>query len=304
MSYEALPSWLQQGIKEWNKGSIVLENDSKIVAAATSSSAVRGGSYNLVFLDEFAFVPFNLAEEFFRSVYPTITSGKNTKVMVVSTPNGMNFYKMWVDAEESRSSYTPIEVEWNDIPGRGARFKEETIKNTSEEQWNQEFECQFLGSSNTLINPNALRNLAYVHPEYQKDGVTVFERAIEGHTYVTTVDVSRGVGIDYSAFTIVDVTEMPFKIVCKYKSNDISPLMFPTVINQMSSHYNQAYVLVEVNDIGQQVSDILNNEIEYENLLSTTWKGRSGQVLGGGFGGGTTLGVRTTGQLKDLVVVI
>ena len=264
MSYEALPSWLQQGIKEWNKGSIVLENDSKIVAAATSSSAVRGGSYNLVFLDEFAFVPFNLAEEFFRSVYPTITSGKNTKVMVVSTPNGMNhFYKMWVDAEESRSSYTPIEVEWNDIPGRGARFKEETIKNTSEEQWNQEFECQFLGSSNTLINPNALRNLAYVHPEYQKDGVTVFERAIEGHTYVTTVDVSRGVGIDYSAFTIVDVTEMPFKIVCKYKSNDISPLMFPTVINQMSSHYNQAYVLVEVNDIGQQVSDILNNEIEY-----------------------------------------
>ena len=213
MSYEALPSWLQQGIKEWNKGSIVLENDSKIVAAATSSSAVRGGSYNLVFLDEFAFVPFNLAEEFFRSVYPTITSGKNTKVMVVSTPNGMNhFYKMWVDAEENRSSYTPIEVEWNDIPGRGARFKEETIKNTSEEQWNQEFECQFLGSSNTLINPNALRNLAYVHPEYQKDGVTVFERAIEGHTYVTTVDVSRGVGIDYSAFTIVDVTEMLLKL--------------------------------------------------------------------------------------------
>jgi len=302
MSYEALPEWLQQGIKEWNKGSIVLENDSKIIASSTSSSAVRGGSYNLVFLDEFAFVPFNLAEDFFRSVYPTITSGKNTKVMVVSTPNGMNhFYKMWVDAEEKRSNYATIEVEWDDIPGRGARFKEETIKNTSPEQWQQEFECQFLGSSNTLINPNALRNLAYVQPEYNKNDVTVYEKAQEGHSYVCTVDVARGVGIDYSAFTVVDITEMPFKVVCKYKSNEISPLMYPTIINQMATHYNQAYVLVEVNDIGQQVADILNNEIEYENLLSTQWKGRAGQVLGGGFGGGNnTLGVRTTGQMKRL----
>lgn len=301
MSYEALPPYLQQGIKEWNKGSIVLENDSKIIASSTSSSAVRGGSFNLVFLDEFAFVPNNLAEEFFRSVYPTITSGKNTKVMVVSTPKGMNhFYKMWVDAEEKRSNYATIEVEWNDIPGRGIRFKEETIKNTSQEQWDQEFECQFLGSSNTLINPNSLRNMAYKQPEYDKEGVTVYEKAEEGNTYVCTVDVSRGVGIDYSAFVILDVTKMPFKVVCKYRSNEISPLMYPTIINRMCSHYNNAYILVEINDIGQQVADILNNDVEYENLLSTTWKGRSGQVLGGGFGGGTTLGARTTGQLKRL----
>ena len=184
--------------------------------------------------------------------------------------------------------------------GRGIRFKEETIKNTSQEQWEQEFECQFLGSSNTLINPNALRNMAYKHPEYDKEGVTVFEKAQEGRTYVCTVDVSRGVGIDYSAFVILDVTKMPFKVVCKYRSNDISPLMYPTIINRMASHYNDAYILVEINDIGQQVADILNSEIEYENLLSTTWKGRAGQVLGGGFGGGTTLGARTTGQLKRL----
>src|SRR6056300_1429053 len=172
LAYENLPKWLQQGVVSWNKGSVDLENGSRVVASSTSSSAVRGGSYNLVFLDEFAFVPNNLAEEFFRSVYPTITSGKNTKVMVVSTPKGMNhFYKMWVDAEEKRSNYATIEVEWNDIPGRGVRFKEETIKNTSQEQWDQEFECQFLGSSNTLINPNSLRNMAYKQPEYEKEGV-------------------------------------------------------------------------------------------------------------------------------------
>ena len=301
MSYEALPKWMQLGIKEWNKGSIVLENDSRIIASATSSSAVRGGSYNLVFLDEFAFVPFNLAEEFFRSVYPTITSGKNTKVMVVSTPNGMNhFYKMWVDAEEKRSTYAPIEVQWNDIPGRGVKFREETIKNTSEEQWRQEFECEFLGSSNTLINPNALRNLTYKTPNYNKEGLVVYEEAQEDRTYVMCVDTARGVGLDYSAFVVIDVTDMPFKVVCKYKSNEMTPMMYPTIINKMGTHYNNAYILVEVNDIGQQVADILNNEVEYENLLSTTWKGRSGQVVGGGFGTQNNMGVRTTAQLKRL----
>lgn len=301
MSYEALPDWMQMGVKEWNKGSIILENDSRIVAAATSSSAVRGGSYNLVFLDEFAFVPFNLAEEFFRSVYPTITSGKNTKVMVVSTPNGMNhFYKMWVDAEEKRSNYVAIDVAWNEIPGRGVRFKEETIKNTSEEQWRQEFECEFLGSSNTLINTNTLRNLAYVTPEYSKDGLRIYEQPEPSNVYMIVVDVARGVGLDYSAFVVVDVSEMPFKVVCTYKSNEITPMMFPTIIAKMGTAYNEAYIIVEINDIGQQVADILNNEIEYENLLSSAWKGRAGQVVGGGFSAKSDLGIRTTAQVKRL----
>lgn len=301
MAYEALPKWMQMGVKEWNKGSIVLENDSKIVASATSSSAVRGGSFNLVFLDEFAFVPNNLADEFFKSVYPTITSGKNTKVMVVSTPKGMNqFYKMWTDAEEGRSSYVPIDVRWNDIPGRGVRFKEETIKNTSEEQWRQEFECEFLGSSNTLISSTALRNLAHKTPEHDKDGLKVYKQAEANRVYIMIVDVARGVGLDYSAFVVIDVTQMPFEIVCTYKNNEISPMMYPTMINKMGTHYNDAYVLVEVNDIGQQVSDILNSEIEYENLLSTSFKGRAGQVLGGGFSAQSQLGVRTTSALKRL----
>ena len=151
LAYENLPKWLQQGVLNWNKGNIELENGSKVVAAATSSSAVRGGSYNIIFLDEFAFVPTTIAEQFFSSVYPTITSGKSTKVIIVSTPHGMNqFYKLWVDAEAGQNDYIPIEVHWSEVPGRDNKWKEETIRNTSESQFASEFECEFLGSIDTL----------------------------------------------------------------------------------------------------------------------------------------------------------
>jgi hypothetical protein len=299
LAFEALPKWMQQGVKIWNKGNIELENGSKIVASSTSGTAVRGGSYNLVFLDEFAFVPFNVAEDFFRSVYPTITSGKSTKVFIVSTPNGMNhFYKMWVEAQESRSSYVPIEVNWDDIPGRDQKFKEETIKNTSQEQWEQEFECQFLGSSNTLINVNTLRSLAHRTPIHSKDGLVMYEKPESGRDYFITVDTSRGVGLDYSAFTVIDITEVPYRVVCAYRNNEISPLLYPNVIGKVGRIYNEAYIMVEVNDIGAQIADILNSELEYENLLSSTWKGRSGQVIGGGFSKQAQLGIRTTKQVK------
>ena len=158
LAYENLPKWLQQGVMSWNKGSLDLENGSRIVASSTSSSAVRGGSYNMIFLDEFAFVPHNVAEDFFSSVYPTISSGTTTKVIIVSTPNGMNmFYKLWSDAESERNSYIPIEVHWSEVPGRDEKLKEETIANTSQEQFNREFECEFLGSVNTLIHPTKIK---------------------------------------------------------------------------------------------------------------------------------------------------
>jgi len=141
-AYEYLPIWLQQGIKVWNKGNIELENGSKINAYATSAAGVRGGSYNLIFLDEFAFVPKNMADDFFTSTYPVISSGKTSKVIIVSTPYGLNhFYKMWVDASEGRSTYKPLEIHWSMVPGRDEAWKEETIRNTSEEQFRQEFEC-------------------------------------------------------------------------------------------------------------------------------------------------------------------
>jgi len=300
LAYENLPKWLQQGVINWNKGNIELENKSTIVAAATSSSAIRGGSYNIIFLDEFAFVPTNIAEMFFSSVYPTISAGKNTKMIIVSTPYGMNqFYKLWVDAENKRNDYIPIEVHWPEVPGRDEDWKEQTIRNTSPEQFQQEFECEFLGSVNTLISPAKIKTMAYLNPIKTSGSIEMFEAPIKGHTYVATVDVSRGVDKDYSAFVIFDVTKMPFKVVAIYKNNEIKPFVFPNVIEQVCKGYNHAHILTEVNDIGQQIAEALQFEIEYDNLLMTTQKGRAGQVLGAMFSGrGSSLGVRMTKQIK------
>lgn len=300
-AYEYLPKWLQQGIVVWNKGNIELENSSKVVAAATSSSAIRGGSYNLIFLDEFAFVGNNLAEEFFSSVYPTISSGQTSKVIIVSTPNGMNhFYKMWIDAEEKNSQYVPIEVHWSEVPGRTEKWKKETIANTSEEQFRQEFECEFLGSAGTLIHPTKLRVLAHVTPIKKWQDVEIYEEPKQDAIYTMSVDVSRGVGLDYSAFIVVDISQMPYKLVAKYRSKDISPLLYPTIIYNVAKYYNEAYVLVEINDIGQQVADILHQDLEYENMLATSVKGRAGQQISGGFSGSSSMGIRTTKQVKRI----
>ena len=300
-AYEYLPKWLQQGIVVCNKGKIELENSSKVVAAATSSSAIRGGSYNLIFLDEFAFVGNNLAEEFFSSVYPTISSGQTSKVIIVSTPNGMNhFYKMWTDAEEKNSQYVPIEVHWSEVPGRTEKWKKETIANTSEEQFRQEFECEFLGSAGTLIHPTKLRVLAHVTPIKKWQDVEIYEEPKQDAIYTMSVDVSRGVGLDYSAFIVVDISQMPYKLVAKYRSKDISPLLYPTIIYNVAKYYNEAYVLVEINDIGQQVADILHQDLEYENMLATSIKGRAGQQISGGFSGNSSMGIRTTKQVKRI----
>ena len=302
LAYEHRPKWLQQGVMSWNKGSLELENGSKILASSTSASAVRGGSYNIIFLDEFAYVPANVAEQFFSSVYPTISSGKTTKVMIVSTPHGMNmFYKLWVDAEEKRNEYIPIEVHWSEVPGRDDAWKEQTIKNTSEAQFNTEFECQFLGSIDTLIAPAKLRTLAYRQPMQSNAGLDVHVKPEEGHTYMLTADVSRGTSNDYSAYVVVDVSEIPYKIVAKYKDNEIKPLLFPAKIYDVARAYNQAFVLVEVNDIGEQVANTLQFDLEYDNLMMASMRGRAGQVLGGGFSGGRAqLGVRTTKAVKRI----
>ena len=302
LAYENLPKWLQQGVMTWNKGSLELENGSKILASSTSASAVRGGSYNIIFLDEFAYVPSNVAEQFFSSVYPTISSGKTTKVMIVSTPHGMNmFYKLWVDAEEQRNSYVPIEVHWSEVPGRDAKWKEETIKNTSESQFNTEFECEFLGSIDTLITASKLKTLTYRAPIQSNAGLDVYETPQKDHTYLMTADVSRGTSNDYSAFLVFDVTQMPYRIVAKYRDNEIKPLLFPAKIYDVARAYNQAFVLIEVNDIGEQVATTMQFDLEYDNLIMASMRGRAGQVLGGGFSGGRAqLGVRTTKAVKRI----
>jgi len=302
LAYENLPKWLQQGVLNWNKGNIELENGSKVVAAATSSSAVRGGSYNIIFLDEFAFVPTTIAEQFFSSVYPTITSGKSTKVIIVSTPHGMNqFYKLWVDAENGQNDYVPIEVHWSEVPGRDAKWKEETIRNTSESQFASEFECEFLGSIDTLISPAKIKATPYKTPLKTNGRLSIFEEPVKGHTYLCTVDVARGTLKDFSAFIIFDVTELPYRVVATFRDNEIKPILFPEMIAKVCTQYNKAHILVEVNDIGAQISDGLHFEIEYDNILMTTQKGRAGQILGAMFSQrGSQLGVRMTKQIKKM----
>ncbi len=301
-AYEYLPKWLQQGIVIWNRGNIELENGSKIAAYATSNSGVRGGSYNLIFLDEFAFVPHNMAVDFFTATYPVISSGKTTKVIIVSTPNGLNlFYKMWMDAIEKRSLYIPLEVHWSMVPGRDEQWREETVRNTSEEQFRQEFETEFIGSTATLISGTKLRMMAFNDPIYSEDnGLDIFVQPEKGRMYVLSIDCSEGVGHDFSTINVLDVTQVPYVQVAKFRNNKLPLLFFPTVIYSIAKRYNDAFVLVEINSIGQQVADILHYDLEYENVYKLENHKVRGQSVSGGYKKNSKLGVKTTKTVKKV----
>lgn len=302
LAYENLPKWMQQGIVEWNKGNIELENGSKVLASSTTSSAIRGGSFNLVYLDEFAFVPDNIQEDFFKSVYPTISSGQTTKILVTSTPNGLNlFYKLWVDSEEGRNNFKRVSVHWSDVPGRDEAWKEETIKNTSQEQFDQEFECEFLGSSNTLISPQTIRRLVFKTPMKASDeGLRIYSDPVPNGLYTMVVDTSRGKGLDYSAFIVVDVSQVPYKTVATFRNNETPSIIYPTIVEQTAKYFNYAQVLIETNDVGQQVADILRDDLEYDNIIYTTSDSKNGQIITGGFNGVKSPGVKTSKQVKRI----
>ena len=300
-AYQHLPKFLQQGIVEWNKGNLELENGSKIIASSTSSSAIRGYSFSLLFLDEFAFVQRTIADAFIKSVYPTISSGKDTKIIMVSTPNGFNlFYKFWNDAVEGNNQFKTFKIHWTSIPERDQEWRRKIISDIGEEAFRQEYEADFLGSSNTLISYEKLQELSYSTPIWSKENLDVFEEPEINKTYAITVDTARGQGLDYSTFTVFDSTEIPYKIAAKYRNNTVAPLLFPNIINNVGKKYNDAYVLVESNDIGAQVADVLHHDLEYENLLTTSWFGRHGQQISSGHRKDISLGVRTTKQVKKL----
>lgn len=308
LAYENLPMWLQQGVVVWNKGNVELENGSKIIAASTSSSAIRGGSFNCVFLDEFAFVPNNIAEEFFNSVYPVISSGKTSKIIIVSTPNGMNlFYKLWMDSINNKNGYKNFEIHWSQVPGRDEKWKEETIRNTSERQFRQEFETEFLGSSNTLVSGYKLQTIAYREPVAVHDHMKIYEYPVkEGinesksdHLYAITVDVSEGKNLDYSAFQVIDISETPYKQVACYHNSAITPILFPTVIYNAARYYNDAYVLVEINN-NPQVADSLHIDFEYENLWKIFTGNKKPQQLSAGFARGIQMGLKMSPQVKAI----
>lgn len=308
LAYENLPQWLQQGVVTWNKGNVELENGSKVIAASTSSSAIRGGSFNIVFLDEFAFVPGNIANEFFNSVYPVISSGKSSKIIIVSTPNGMNlFYKLWMDSIEGRNNYKNFEIHWSMVPGRDEKWKEETIRNTSQRQFSQEFETEFLGSSNTLISGYKLQQLRYMDPVAEFDKMKIYEHPIKengediksDHLYAMAVDVSEGKNLDSSAFSIFDISTTPYKQVATYSSSSISPILFPTVIVNAARLYNDAFVLVEINN-NPQVADFIHSDLEYENLLKVFTGNKKPQQLSAGFARGIQMGLKMSTQVKQV----
>jgi hypothetical protein len=301
IAYEALPLWIQQGVKVWNKGDIELENNCRIMATSTASSAIRGYSISLLYLDEFAFVPSNIADEFFTSVYPTISSGTQSKILISSTPNGMNhFYRMWTEAVEGQSGFKHIEANWRQVPGRDQAWADDQRRILKDEKFLQEMECEFMGSAGTLLSSVALKSLAFVKPIHlSENGIKVYQAPIPEHNYVIIADTARGRGLDYSAFSVIDVTSIPYKQVCTYKDNNISPIVYPSIIRRMGEYYNSAYVLIEINDNGQQVVDSLFDEYEYENILSTVEiKGKIAVTWG--YGNKSYRGVRTTKSVKRL----
>lgn len=445
LSYEQLPMWLQQGVVVWNKGSVTLENGSKVIAAATSASAVRGNSYNGIMLDEFAHVQTNLQEKFFNSTYPTLASGKTTKMIIVSTPLGMNlFYKLWNDAvkavgEKGKNEYAAMRVHWWEVPGRDAEYKRVTIANTSQRQWDQEQECvagstlvtlrdksskekktisieeayyhigiqnefdiltasgfksftgirklddrtllsikfsnkttiectpshriktpsgyteaihldvadvvftktnkemivhdievvsgehsvfdilgvedtqsyitnsvvshncEFLGSEETLISGMKLRALAWRDPIFDdQKGLKLYENPEPNHAYVATVDTSEGIGGDACAISVFDVTQVPYKQVAAYKNNEVSVYVFPSILCQLATKYNEAIVLVEVMSTGRQVVDMLRQDLEYENIVMVDSNQKKGQTIGGGYKKTATFGLKTNKATKTI----
>jgi hypothetical protein len=313
MMYEHLPIWMQQGVKVWNKGDIELENGSKVFTSATTASGIRGKSVNMLYIDEAAIIPNNIAEAFFTSVYPVISAGTTTKILITSTPLGYNhFWKFWNDAENKRNDFIPLQIPYWRIPGRDEKWADEQKRLLGELKYNQEVLCTFLGSALTLIRGDIIGQMSYDDPILSDSGLDIYQYPIKGernaenlitskpHVYVIVADTAKGVGGDYSAFTVIDVTEVPYKMVAKYRNNSIPPMLYPSVIHKLAKQYNEAYVLTEVNS-SEQVAHILYSEYEYENILFVH-RDTKGQRITGGFAGAgkTQLGVNTDKRVKRI----
>jgi hypothetical protein len=300
LMYEQLPLWMQQGVKTWNKGDVELENGSKVFTAATTAAGIRSKSVNLLYIDEAAIIPNTVAEQFFTSVYPTISAGTTSKILITSTPLGYNhFWKFWNDAENGRNDFVSMFIPYWKIPGRDEAWAEEQKRQLGELKYNQEVMCKFLGSSLTLVNADIIGQMSPNAYIYRKDGLDVLKTPVRDHTYVLVADTAKGVGGDYSAFTVMDITTAPYEVVAKYRDKNISPLLYPNIIAKVGKDYNEAYVLVELNS-SEQVPYILHDELMYENLIFVN-RTMDGQVVSGGFGGGKTqFGVNTDKRVKRI----
>ena len=313
LMFEYLPPWMQQGVKTWNKGDVELENGSIVFTAATTAAGIRGKSVNLLYIDEAAIIPNTIADQFFTAVYPVISAGQTTKILITSTPLGYNhFWKFWNDAVNKVNDFVPMFIPYNRIPGRDESWALEQRRQLGELKYNQEVLCKFLGSSLTLIDSSTIEYMSTCPTVYSKDGLDLYEYPIKAerdeeeklirkpHSYVIVADTAKGVGGDYSAFVIIDITELPYKLVGKYRDNKIAPMLYPTVIHKVAKDFNDAYVLIETNS-SEQVAHIMHNELEYGNIVFINRSTKSGQTVSGGFGGGKTqLGVNTDKRVKRI----
>ena len=313
LMFEYLPPWMQQGVKTWNKGDVELENGSIVFTAATTAAGIRGKSVNLLYIDEAAIIPNTIADQFFTAVYPVISAGQTTKILITSTPLGYNhFWKFWNDAVNKVNDFIPMFIPYSRIPGRDEAWALEQRRQLGELKYNQEVLCKFLGSSLTLIDSSTIEYMSTCPTVYSKDGLDLYEYPIKAerddeeklvrkpHSYVIVADTAKGVGGDYSAFVIIDITEVPYKLVGKYRDNKIAPMLYPTIIHKVARDFNDAYVLIETNS-SEQVAHILHNELEYGNLVFVNRSTKTGQVVSGGFGGGKTqLGVNTDKRVKRI----
>lgn len=293
---ENLPFFLQPGIKEYNKGSVEFGNGSVVMAAATSSDSIRGFSFNVVYLDEFAFV--DGADEFYTSTYPVISSGRDTKVLITSTPNGMNlFHKIWTEAKLQQNDFVPIQVHWSENPNRDEQWKQTTLRNIGEKRFAQEYECTFYGSSGTLIDGKKLAELTWAKPIKETENLKVYESPRKGNSYVMTVDVSEGAGSDFTVINITDISDETYKQVAVWRSNRTSPLILPEILERLAIQYNNANVLIETNSVGAQVATMLYHEYEYENIIIT--KNKNGENVIS-FNSSMDYGLRTTQKSKRI----
>ena len=291
MAFELVPKWLKPGVDEWNKGKVTFENGCVIFADASSASSIRGESISILYIDEAAFL--ENWEEFYASTFPTISSGKQSKVILVSTANGLNhFYHLWQDSVKGHSNFGNFEVTWRDVPGRDEEWKQEQIANTSEEQFMQEHENNFMGSQGTLINSKGIKRLfdGVIDPISKNESLHIFKEPTKGHTYFMIVDTSHGKQQDYSAITIIDGTPghsengYVFSVVATYYNNEVEPIAYPSIINYIGLRYNEAYALIENNDVGVMIVNYLNFENEYPNVITPNIK--------------DNLGIRTTHSVK------
>jgi len=301
--FESLPVFLQQGVKTYNKGDVELENGSKVFTGSTSSSGIRGRSVNFLYVDEVSIIPNSVADAFFTATYPTISAGKTSKIVLTSTPLGYNhFFRFWDEAERNINGFIPIRVDYSEHPDRDEEWANQQRELLGEVKFSQEILCSFIGSSYSLIPGDHLAKLSASTPLYTNENLDVFERPTKGRTYVMTVDIAKGIGGDYSIIQVLDISDLPYRQVAKYRNNTIAPLLFPNIIYKIGREFNNAYALIEIN-VSEQVPHILHYELEYENimLVNKSMKGlNKGQIVGGGFGTKPQLGVNTDKKVKRI----